>query len=67
MRRGTTPTLTCKIDGADLTDCHTFVTIRQGGYELDIENPDVVATETGCTITISCQRKVSKIGTAGTV
>lgn len=52
MRRGTTPTLTCKIDGADLTNCHSFVTIRQGGYELDIENPEVVATETGCTITI---------------
>lgn len=52
MRRGTTPTLTCKIDGADLTDCHIFITLRQGGYELDIEDPEVVATETGCTITV---------------
>lgn len=67
MRRGTTPTLTCKIEGADLTDCHSYVTIRQGGYELDIENPEVVSTETGCTVTIKLTQEQTLKMKAGIV
>lgn len=67
MRRGTTPTLTCRVDGADLTDCHIFVTIRQGGYELDIENPEVTATETGCTMTLTLTQEQTLKLKAGTI
>lgn len=53
MRRGTTPTLTCTIDGADLTDSHVYMTIQQGGTEITIENPEIETTETGCKITVT--------------
>ena len=52
MRRGTTPTLTLKVTGADLSDSTFFVTIEQDETEIDIKNPACETTETGCEITV---------------
>ena len=52
MRRGTTPTITCSIKGADLTGSKVYATIKQGEVEIDIEDPTIESTETGCTVTI---------------
>ena len=67
MRRGTTPTLTCTIDWIDLTDCHVYATLRQGGYELDIENPTTETTETGCKVTITLTQEQTLKFKAGAV
>jgi hypothetical protein len=52
MRRGTTPTLTCTVNGADLSSTTFYVTIEQDEVELNIKNPDCKTTETGCEITV---------------
>lgn len=53
MRRGTTPTLTCQIIGPDLTGTHIYVTLKQSGTEITVENPECTATETGCTLVLT--------------
>ena len=53
MRRGTTPTITCKITGADLSGSNIYITIQQGGTEITILNPTVETTEDGCIMVIT--------------
>lgn len=42
MRRYTTPRIIAKIEGADLTGCDVYFTIRQGLREHTIKNPPAV-------------------------
>lgn len=39
MRRYTTPRILIKIEGADLTGCDVYVTLRQGLREHTVKNP----------------------------
>lgn len=67
MRRGTTPTITCKLDGADLSEATVYVTLQQGGTEIEIKNPEVETTETGCKLTIILTQEQTLKLKAGTV
>lgn len=50
MRRGTTPTVYCFVKGADLTGKNVYATIKQGGTEITIIDPQCTSTDTGCTL-----------------
>ena len=50
MRRGTTPYFVLEVEGIDLSDKTTIVTIEQDETELDIKNPECETTEKGCQI-----------------
>lgn len=68
MRRGTTPTFYLYVKGVDLTGKRVYVTILQGGREIDIEGPACEKTETGCTLsfTLTQEQTLSlKKGEAG--
>jgi len=46
MRRGSTPTLVIKIDGADVSDMeHIYLTFEQGNRELTKRETDIVIDE----------------------
>ena len=53
MRRGTTPTFYLYVKSADLSGKVTWVTILQGGKQIDIETPQCEKTEEGCTLSFT--------------
>lgn len=59
MRRYTTPTMELVVQGIDLTASDVYVTMRQQGRELTIENADVALDGEDTIITFSLTQEQS--------
>lgn len=57
MRRGTTPTIYCYVKGADLSGKNVYATIKQGGTEITIIDPQCTSTDTGCTLVFTLSQE----------